>query len=290
MKALYALITLLFLGVVSFAQETPPTPPPPPTVSSETEEEVIDTMRMKFGNTQVLVISSPDSDENVEVIVDGEEVYEEAPRRSRKSEAHWAGLDFGFLMLMDENLDNTFADNRYWNNDAARSQVWNLNLLEHKFNFGTPYVGLTTGLGFSWKQVAFKNNYLIQTSVDSTFAVADTVNQYSKNKLKASYLTVPLMLEFNTSANENKSFYLAAGVVGGVRLTSRIKRQGEFQGNEFKEKIKGRYNLNAFQLDAAVRLGYGSWGVFANYSLLPLFDKGTTVDVYPLTFGLSLNF
>jgi hypothetical protein len=289
MKALYALLALLFSGFVSFAQETPP-PPPPPTEPTETEEEVIDTMRMKFGNTQVLVISSPDAEENVEVRVDGEEVYEDEPRRSRKSEAHWAGLDFGFMMLMDENFDNTFADNRYWNNDAARSQVWNLNILEHKFNFGTPYVGLTTGLGFSWKQVAFKNNYVLQTTADTTFAVIDTVNQYSKNKLKASYLTVPLMLEFNTSANEDRSFYLAAGVVGGVRLTSKTKRQGEFDGKEFKEKVKGRYNLNAFQLDAAVRFGYGSWGVFANYSLLPLFDQGTTVDAYPLTFGLSLNF
>ena len=87
-----------------------------------------------------------------------------------------------------------------------------------------------------------------------------------------------------------EALYLAAGVVGGVRLTSKTKRQGEFDGKEFKEKVKGRYNLNAFQLDAAVRLGYGDWGVFANYSLLPLFDQGTTVDIYPLTFGLSLNF
>ncbi|MFK7787661.1 MAG: outer membrane beta-barrel protein [Crocinitomicaceae bacterium] len=292
MKALYALIALLFSGFISIAQESEiPTPPPPPPIE-EIEGET-DTMKMKFGNTQVLVISNPNGEDDVEITVgdsDNESDWEVEPRRSRKSEAHWAGLDFGFMMLMDENFDNTFADNRYWNNDAARSQVWNLNILEHKFNFGTPYVGLTTGLGFSWKSVAFKNNYVLQTSADSTFAVIDTVNQYSKNKLKASYLTVPLMLEFNTSADEDRSFYLAAGVVGGVRLTSKTKRQGEYDGKEFKEKVKGRYNLNAFQLDAAVRLGYGNWGVFANYALLPLFDQGTTVEAYPLTFGLSLNF
>lgn len=293
MKALYALIALLLLGFGSYAQEETGETPPPPT--SKTESEV-DTMRMKFGKTQVLVITTPgeegeEDDTNVHVTVNSNDDDEkEEPKRSRKSEAHWAGLDFGFSMLLDENRENTFNNYPYWKNDAAKSQVWNINILEHKFNFGQPYVGLTTGLGFSFTSVAFNNGYLIQSNADSVYAVMDTINAYSKNKLKASYLTVPLMLEFNTSADEDRSFYLAAGVVGGVRLTSKTKRQGEFDGKEFKEKVKGPYNLNPFKLDAAVRLGYSNWGVFANYSLLPLFDKGKTIDLYPLTFGLSLNF
>lgn len=291
MKALYALIAFLFLALFSQAQVEETTPPPPPPAPEAPSEKEIDTMRMKFGKTQVLVISEEGEESDVQVTVDGERVdIEEEPRKSKKSEAHWAGLDFGFNVLLDENRENTFADNPYWKNDAAKSQVWNLNILEHKFNFGTPYVGLTTGLGFNWTSVAFNNNYILQSTADSVFAITDTVNVYSKNKLKASYLTVPLMLEFNTSADEDKSFYLAAGVVGGVRLTSKTKREGEFDGKEFKEKVKGPYNLNSFKLDAAARLGYGNWGVFANYSLLPLFDQGKTVDLYPLTFGLSLNF
>lgn len=283
MKALYALIALLFLGFVSYSQEETEEVP-------TTTEEEIDTMKMKFGRTQVLVISKSEEEQD-ERDIDSDTEKEGEPReKSRRSEAHWAGLDFGFTILLDENQENNFSDNPYWKNDAAKSQVWNLNILEHKFNFGTPYVGLTTGLGFSFTSVAFKNNYLIQATPDSVYAVMDTANNYSKNKLKASYLTVPLMLEFNTSANEDKSFYLAAGVVGGVRLTSKTKRQGELDGKEFKEKVKAPFNLNPFKLDAAVRFGYSDWGVFANYSLLPLFDQGKTVDLYPLTFGLSLNF
>lgn len=293
MKVLYALIALFFLGFVSYAQEegvpVPPTPPTPPSVPSVPSVPEIDTMKMKFGKTQVLVISKSDGGtDEVDIDIDSDE--EEPREKSRKSEAHWAGLDFGFSILLDENGKSDFSNHPYWKNDAAKSQVWNLNLFEHKFNFGTPYVGLTTGLGFSFTSVAFKNNYLIQSTADSVYAVMDTVHNYSKNKLKASYLTVPLMLEFNTSADEDKSFYLAAGVIGGVRLTSKTKRQGEFDGKEFKEKVKGPFNLNPFKLDAAVRFGYADWGVFANYSLLPLFDQGKTVDLYPLTFGLSLNF
>lgn len=291
MKALHALIALLFLGFVSYAQEETETIPEIEPIP-EVETAEIDTMKMKFGKTQVLVINKTgeDGDSDVDLELDPDTDLEESKKRSKTSEAHWAGLDFGFSILLDENQENSFTDYPYWKNDAAKSQVWNLNILEHKFNFGTPYVGLTTGLGFSFTSVAFKNNYVIQSNADSVFATIDTLNVFSKNKLKATYLTVPLMLEFNTSRDEDRSFYLAAGVVGGVRIASKTKRQGEFDGKEFKEKVKAPYNLNPFKLDAAVRLGYGDWGMFANYSLLPLFETGKTVELYPLTFGLSLNF
>lgn len=261
----------------------------PEVIFEEEGEGEPDTTRMKVGNSEVIIITrgSSGEDEEVDISFDDED---NKKKSSNKSEAHWAGVDFGFSMLMNDQFKRSFPDNPYWENDPARSQVWNLNLMEHKFNFGTPYVGLTTGLGFNFTSVAFNDNYLIQHTADTIMATIDTLNTYSKNKLKASYLTVPLLLEFNTNADEDKSFYLAAGVVGGVRLTSKVKRHGEFEGKEFEEKIKGTYALNSFKLDATARLGYGSWGVFANYSLLPLFEAGKTVEVYPFTFGLSLNF
>lgn len=247
-----------------------------------------DTTRVNVGNRELLIITKGGNKDEFDL--DFDEDGEEEPSKSRKSEAHWSGVDFGFTMLMNESFKPDFPNHPYWENDAARSQVWNLNLMEHKFNFGTPYVGLTTGLGFSFTSVAFRDDYVLSYNADTIFAAIDTVNTYSKNKLKASYLTVPLLLEFNTSANSNKSFYIATGVVGGVRLTSKIKRNGEYDGKEFEEKVKGTYGLNSFKLDAAVRMGYGDWGVFANYNLLPMFENGKTTEVYPLTFGLSLNF
>jgi hypothetical protein len=257
------------------------------TIIEEGEGEP-DTTKMKVGNKEIIIITHPNEDFNLDSEDDSED---ESPKRKRKSDAHWAGVDLGFTVLMNENFNTDFATTPYWKNDPARSTVWNLNLLEHKFNFGTPFVGLTTGLGFSFTSVAFRDGYIINSSTDSLFAAVDTVNTYSKNKLKASYLTIPLLLEFNISTNSDKNFYLAAGVVGGVRMTSKIKRNGELaDGKEFEEREKGTYSLNPFKLDAALRVGYGSFGIFANYSLLPLFESEKTVEVYPLTFGLSLNF
>jgi len=39
-----------------------------------------------------------------------------------------------------------------------------------------------------------------------------------------------------------------------------------------------------------MRLGYDDWGVYLNYNVMPLFDTDKTAAVYPLTFGVSMNF
>ncbi|MCH2223172.1 MAG: PorT family protein [Crocinitomicaceae bacterium] len=260
------------------------------------QEEAADTTRVKLGNTTILIIENAnggmevtDEDGNPVEVDDSKDSNDKCEKR-KTSDAHWAGVDFGFGLMMNDEFQTNFDNNPYWENDPASSNVWNINIMEHKFNFGTPYVGLTTGLGFNFTSLAFKNNYVVSSSPDSIFAFVDSVNIYSKNKLKASYLTIPLLLEFNTSADDDRSFYLAAGVVAGVKLTSKIKREGEVNGDKFKQKERGAYNLNPFKLDAAVRMGYGSFGVFANYSLTSLFENDKTVAVYPLTFGVSLNF
>ena len=271
MKRTVYIIAFTILGGIVFAQN----------------EKVPDTTRFNLKTTEILIIDHSDheGDEDIDTI-------DAAPdaKTKRKLEAHWAGLDFGFNMLTDGSFGMSFANHPYWENDPASSLTWNLNLLEHKFGIVKEYVCITTGLGFSWNQYAFSENYILSASNDTLTAFIDTVNVYSKNKLKASYLNVPLLFEFCTSANNDKSFYLAAGVVGGVRLTSKIKRAGEFDGKEFKQVLKGIYGLNPFKLDATVRMGYGLWGTFATYSLMPLFDTSKTTEVYPLTFGLSLNF
>lgn len=251
----------------------------------EEETKSPDTTRVNLKRVEILIIEKLDSIESNAL---GEENPEET--KPDRAEAHWAGLDFGFSMLMNQQFAPEFTNNPYWETDAARSQVWNLNLLEHKFRLYKDYIGITTGLGFSFTSAAFTDNYLLLNNADTLFAEMDTTLVYSKNKLKASYLTVPLLLEFCTNADANKSFYLATGVVGGVRIASKIKRAGEFDGKDFTQTVKGIYGLNPFKLDATVRMGFSSFGAFASYSLLPLFDTGKTVEVYPLTFGLSMNF
>jgi len=290
MKKNYIIATALLFSVSAFGQVEETTEPVEEVVE-ETIEEVGqpgDTTRMNLRLKQVIIINHRDELEQngFYVAEDGDTIFK---RKRRNHEAHWAGIDFGFTMLMDNGFENKFTDNPYWKNDAAKSHVWNLNFLEYKFDIAKEYFGFTTGLGFSFASVAFNDNYVLRETPDTLFAEIDTVYTYTKNKLNATYLTLPILFEINTNARASKSFYFAFGVIGGVRIASKIKRKGEFDGRKFTQKERGRYSLNAFKLDGTVRLGYGAWGVFVNYSLLPLFDSGKTVPIHPLSFGLSVN-
>jgi len=264
MKKTGTLLTLFFVSV-SFAQM----------------ENKKDTTRINLGETEIIVISHQNDKDN--------DTIDAAPRESEKEKikAHWAGLDMGFTSLMNSSFGTTFTDHPYWQNDPGRSMTWNLNLFEHKFG---RTIGFTTGMGFSFTQTAFKDNYLLVYTSDTLYAEIDSVSSYSKNKLRAAYLTVPLLLDICSVKKGGDGFYLAAGFVGGVRISSRIKRIGELNGKEFRQEVKGVYGLNAFRLDATVRTGYDNWGAFASYNLLPLFETNKTVAVYPLTVGLTLNF
>jgi len=113
-----------------------------------------------------------------------------------------------------------------------------------------------------------------------------------RSTLYSAYLTVPLLLELTAGSDQpyKKIFYLDAGVVGGVRLYSHQRFTGTYEnGNEFEIVTKSAFNLNTWMLDATVRMGYGYFGLFANYSVLGMFKEGTTTGVYPLRFGISFN-
>jgi hypothetical protein len=254
------------------------------TLNAQKSEE--DTTQIDLGSVRILVIKNANESSSKKDTIDA------SPSKSLKNnklshDAHWSGIDFGTTMLMNPSMKSDFPNHPQWENDPAKSFMWNLNFMEHKFNIVRHNVGLVTGLGFNWTQIGLKNNFVLQENSDSLWVYPDTINIYPKNKLRAIYLQVPLLLEFNTSAKRSKSLYLATGVIGGVRIGSSVKRKDSF---DRKEKIKETYALNPFRLDGTVRLGYNNWGGFVNYSFLPLFDKNKTAEVFPLSFGLSYSF
>lgn len=260
-------------------------------VNGQENENGPDTTRMNIGKTEFIIINHENDIEDQKEPTD---TIDASPSKEEQeeNEAHWAGMDLGFNMLLNAQNTTNFGTHDYWQNDPAKSINFNLNLMEHKFSIYKNYIGITTGLGFSFTQVGFKNNYILQSTKDSLFALPDTLVNYSKNKLRAAYFQVPLLLEICSSSDEDKNFYLAAGVVGGVRMTSRIKQIGKeiSSGKEFEQIKKGTYALNPFKLDATARMGYNDWGVFASYSLLPVFDTKMTDEIHPFVFGLTYNF
>jgi hypothetical protein len=97
------------------------------------------------------------------------------------------------------------------------------------------------------------------------------------------------MLEFNTSEDPERSFHIAAGVVGNWNFSNVYKRKYEDAGESHKDRTKGDYHVRDLSADAVVRVGYGDFTLFAQYGLQNLFEDNKGPEVVPVTLGLALT-
>ena len=247
-----------------------------------------DTTRIMLGGKQVILI---DMNENVTINADDDDEEPKTPRELSQELTFWGGIDLGVNTLFNANGVNAAPDDAAWlDTEEIRSLSWSFNFYEEKIRLIKNHVGILTGAALTYNSYGIKTNARIQHNADSTFAtqIPDSVYRFSKNKLRATYLRVPLMLEFNTSEDPERTFHLAVGAIGGLRIGSITKQFYEIDGQEYRDRVKSDFNLNSFTLDAAVRVGYRNFTLWANYGLTPLFEDGKGPEVYPLSVGLSL--
>ena len=112
------------------------------------------------------------------------------------------------------------------------------------------------------------------------------VIEYSKNKLAADYVTVPLMLNFNfTPNNENwKTFGLSVGMSAGYLYSSRQKYISDETG---KEKTKGNLGLEPFKLSYIAELQMGPIKLYGSLASQTMFKDG--LDQKPYNVGLRFS-
>lgn len=211
---------------------------------------------------------------------------DEEGREHETSFHHWQGIDFGLNSYVNANNDFNIGHD-FLEINQGRSFKFALNLLEKDIHLYKNYVNLVTGLGFEWNSYSFSNPFYLNPNQQTVSATVDSVASFSKNKLKITWVTVPLLLDFNSSDKPDKSFHLAAGVVGGYRIGSKTKHEFKIGDREYESTMKDDFNLSPFKLDATVRFGFGGFTVFANYGLTTLFKSNKGPAVYPVSAGIS---
>lgn len=261
------------------------------TIGAQAQEDQ-DTTRISLGNLKLIIVD--DSDSTKVATEDPEDDGE--PSKSELT--FWAGIDLGVNVLMDKNQNTSFSGDDEWlNTDPSRSLSCSFNIFEEKIRLVKDYVGITTGLGITYNSYGLNDDVRLISNSDSTFGfLADReapdslggFTSFSKNKLRTTYLRVPLLLEFNTSRDPDRTFHVAGGVIGGLRIGSINKVKYEEDGKKVKQRTKDDFNFSPFTLDATVRVGYKNYTLFANYGLTPLFEDGKGPEVYPVTVGLTV--
>lgn len=216
------------------------------------------------------------------------------PARKR-ADSYWGGLGFGFNVLTGPNQNVTLqgADTS-WQNEPIKSMTINLNVYGEfiPLTRDRNSLGLITGLGLTYKSFGLSaNNLDVVTSSKNTELVPNTDSTaYNKRKFRVAYLSVPLMIGFNTSSDKKRNFHLSAGVIGNLRVGSIYKRKYVDEGDNEIKKIKQRrdFNLSPLTVDLTVRAGYRRTTFFVTYGLASIFRSGKGPDVNPLTLGVRL--
>jgi hypothetical protein len=253
---------------------------------SDSTNVASDTTNMKIGDTRIILIDENPNNDSTSV-----EYADNGP--SDKLElTHFAGIDLGVNILLNASGGTELDTNSNWLElDYARSLTWRFNILEEKIKLYKNYVGIMVGAGITYNSYGLRKNVqvLVTDSTGVTGLEIDSKNRdFTKNKLRASYINVPVMLEINTSEYLDKSFHIAAGVTGGWNMGSLTRQKWEDGDDKNSTKVKGDYNFTPFTLDASVRVGYKNFTVFANYGLTPLFEKDKGPEVYPVSVGIQI--
>lgn len=217
-------------------------------------------------------------------------------KKPKKVSTNWFVYDIGFAGYNDKTNYATSAAQAFVKptgivpaskGDFAlrTSRVSNFNLwfFMQRVSIIESVLNLKYGLGIE------SNNYFFKTGITyvddiSVYAKRGGLNELSKNKLVANYLTVPVMLNINTNPMKGKrGFQFSAGVSGGYLSSARQKQKG-LGGTD---KTKSNFNLEQFKLSYVAELGLGPVKLYGSLASKPMHQYG--VDQVPYTLGLRFS-
>lgn len=229
----------------------------------------------------------------------------------QKFNGHWAGIYLGINGYLNADGNMNFQEEYgYLDLVMNKSIFFSINFLEQNIRLtNNQKWGLLTGLGWEFHNYRFSNDVMITPDSSEIKGFYTQNISMRKSKLTVNYLTVPVLLEFQTNRYSKKnSFHFTTGVVAGVRVSSHTKRYFEEENKDYQlldpvtrdvvyhatspgnKKVKDwdDFHLNPFKVDATVRIGWGWINLFGNYSLTTLFKEGKGPELYPFSAGITL--
>jgi hypothetical protein len=166
------------------------------------------------------------------------------------------------------------------------------------FPFKTdPHWSVALGPGIASDNMIFDKMTVGIADLTSTVAfhdVSDT-SHFKRYKLTTAFLEVPVELRYRFNPdNDKKSVKLALGAKVGTLINAHTKgvilQNGTNQTlNDYTLKQSSKRFFSKQRLSVMGRIGYGSFSLFASYSVTPVFKEGLGPTVRPLTIGLTLS-
>jgi hypothetical protein len=212
-------------------------------------------------------------------------------KKWKRFKGHWAGLEAGFNNYVNNDFSfQRSGEDQFMDIKAGRSWNFNVNFAQYSLGIGTDRFGITTGAGIEWNNYHFSDTNTIMK--DNGYIISKpTPENTKKNRFQTTYLTIPLLLEFQfpNYIRKNRA-YLSVGGIMGIKLFSNTKVKYIEGGYKQKEKDKSDYYLNSLRFGLTARLGYRDCALFMNYYLTPLFIEDHGPELHPISAGIVISF
>jgi hypothetical protein len=214
-----------------------------------------------------------------------------ASKDKKEDKKHDGGLEFsiGYNGLLENGSTSLSAGNKGLNLVNGKSTNVNLTY-NHYFNIYRENVRMSVGLGLDWNNYRLAGDSTLMPNQNTlTFNPDAAVNSvdFTKNKLLARYVTLPVMLHFQTNEGDNgKRLGVSGGVELGYLINGRVKQVSEVKG---KTKVNDKFNLNDLRYGFMGRVSYGDMGIYAKYYPQSTFNKNEGPDLNTFCVGLTIG-
>ena len=252
-----------------------------------------DTTTVHLGKKRIMIIGDGNSETgNKEHDIDIDKDVN--PKPPAKSRSHWGGFDLGFNNFFTDQTSTSLPKGYdYLDLNSGKSVQVGLNLFKHDFNIYKRYIVFTTGIGLTLNNYRFNSNKSLRPDsipLQADFDYNDKGEQisYKKNKLAVNYVTVPLLIQFNTNKHLKKSIHFAAGMLFSYKFNSHLKLVYDKNGDKQKTKRQDDFSIEPFRYDATVRIGFRNYTIFGSYAISELFKNKQGPTVHPFAVGLQL--
>ena len=216
-------------------------------------------------------------------------------KKPKKVSTNWFVFDIGFAGYDDKTNYGLASTQNFLRNQTGlpasegdyalrTSRVSNFNFwfFMQRVSLIKSVLNLKYGFGIE------SNNYFYKTGITYvdgpevyTFRNTET---FSKNKLVANYLTVPMMLNLNTNPSRGKrGFQVSAGISAGY-LSSARQKQKSSGGTD---KTKSNFNLQPFKLAYIGELGLGPVKLYGSIAATTLHKNA--LEQMPYTVGVRFS-
>ena len=150
-----------------------------------------------------------------------------------------------------------------------------------RLNIVNNALNLKYGLGYEMFNFRYDNDISYNKAL--AYIYRDTSVHFSKDKLFAGYVTVPMMVSINPWPNK-KRLTVSFGASAGYLLGSHTKQVSDERG---KQKLRDDFDLNQWRFAYVAELGIGPLRIYGSYSINPLHEHD--LKQYPYAVGVRFS-